>query len=98
MFILIVGCGRVGSSPDCLRVGADLHCFVATPTGSLAVRTHRAGTWLAWQDLGGQVKDRPACRSSDGRRLDCVVLGPDGRLRWRSREARRRRENRQRQV
>lgn len=76
--------GSVAATPSCLRAGSDLHCFAATRAGALAQRTQRAGRWLAWRDLGGNVRGRPACLSADGRRIDCVARGADGRLRARA--------------
>ena len=77
--------GKVASAAACLHAGGALHCFTTTPARRLAMRVRRAGRWQPWQDLGGSVRDRPACVSVDGRRIDCVALGTDGRLRWRSR-------------
>lgn len=75
--------GGDASAASCARAGGELHCFVATAQGRLAQRTLRAGRWLPWRDLGGDARRRPACLSVDDRRLGCVALGGDGRLRWR---------------
>lgn len=77
--------GKAASPASCVRAGGDLHCFVTTPARRLAARVQRAGRWQPWQDLGGSVRDRPACASVDGSGIECVALGTDNRLRWRSR-------------
>lgn len=77
--------GKVASAASCLRVDGDLQCFATTPARRLATRVHRGGRWQPWQDLGGQVREQPACVSIDGRGVDCVALGTDDRLHWRSR-------------
>lgn len=76
--------GRPATSPSCVAAGGTLQCFVATTGGTLARITRDATTWSAWTDLGGTIRNRPACVSTDGTRIDCLALGTDGKLRWRA--------------
>ncbi len=75
--------GQPATPPSCVAAGGKLQCFVATTSGALAQIALTGTSWSGWTSLDGSIRNRPACVSVDGTRIDCIALGTDGKLRWR---------------
>lgn len=68
---------RVNSLPDCLMLGARIHCF-ARSTGAVSVLLWNESpdggeTWAGWVDLGGSLRVGPKCEARGGGRIDCLA-------------------------
>ena len=82
MFILIVGCGRVGSSlaRTMLREGHDVSCLDEDPESHARLEI---GLDKHWEDLGGQFTvgtglEMEALRAAGIERADAFVASTDG--------------------
>lgn len=84
---LEVGDATVRSQPYCNKLGSGFDCYWTTPpaTSDLRRRQFDHGTWLAEEDLGGDVQARPECLATPGgQRIDCFVQGRDNTLHHRA--------------
>jgi trk/ktr system potassium uptake protein len=82
MFVLIVGCGRVGSTVarDMLRAGHEVSCLDEDPEAHARLEVGMEGSW---EDAGGQFTvgtalETDALEAAGIERADAFVASTDG--------------------
>lgn len=76
-----IGDPTVQSQPYCNKLGSGFDCYWTSPDNELRRRQRDHAVWLPEEDLGGNVRARPACVATPGgQRIDCFAEGPDNTL------------------
>ena len=72
-----VGEATVQSQPYCNKLGSGFDCYWTSPNNELRHRQMQHSVWLPEENLGGNVRARPACLATPGgQRIDCFAEGP----------------------
>ena len=67
---------KTATAPRCLKPTATsitIECFLVSDAGTLIRSRFNGIFWDPPQDLGGQIKGRPACVAANPNRIDCIA-------------------------